>query len=216
VEQVKSSPGRANLAKALGLIAGAALFTGGFAIVRAVPTVLVIDEPLEPADLIYVLNGKVDVRAGHAAAVFNRALAPRVVLPLDVAEHLASEVPGWRSTTTLIVHGLRERGVPRECIELIAFGDGVEDTRDEARALRAFLINQPVRRIIVVTTDYHTRRAKLVLEQELAQLPVEIQMSAATDSAVTPANWWRSRRGVRAYFGEMAKLLVVSLGADRE
>ncbi|CAN5807482.1 hypothetical protein BH23GEM6_BH23GEM6_20180 [soil metagenome] len=206
-----SSTGCRRHAGVLAVLAGAVFSIGTYAATRVLPAAIVIDDLLEPADFIYVLNGKAEVRSRHAATVFGRGLAPLVVLPLDVAAHLASEVHGWRTTTTIIVHGLQVRAVPRASIELIPFGDGVKNTRDEARALRKYLGTHPARRVIVVTTDYHTRRAKLVLEQELAPLEVEIRMAAATDSTITQANWWRSRAGLRTYFGELGKLAVVIL-----
>jgi uncharacterized SAM-binding protein YcdF (DUF218 family) len=213
-ETDRTPPRRAGVLTAVGFAAGGFILLLALWSVWALPERLVVDDPLESADFIYVLNGKITVRSRHAAFVYGEGTAPLVLIPLDTDGEKASGVPGWPSMTALIVRGMEEHGVPRQAIHLVPFPDGVTNTRDEARALRHYLETRPAQRIVVVTTDYHTARARLVLRQELGHLrrPPEIRMSAAPDPAVgAPRDWWRTAAGRRSYLSELVKLLVVRL-----
>ena len=69
-------------------------------------------------------------------------------------------------------------------------------------------MRQPARRVIVVTADYHTGRARRTLRQELRGLRVELCMAAAPDDrGITPHNWWERKEGILRYTTELVKQL---------
>jgi uncharacterized SAM-binding protein YcdF (DUF218 family) len=187
----------------------------GLVVPWVVTSLVVHDDELVAADLILVLNGKLRVRASHAARLYHAGLAPRIL----VAQTEASG-PGHGSThgvprSTAMAHLLALQGVPRSAVEIIPYRGGVVNTRDEARAIRQYLERQPARRVIVVTTDRHTGRARMVLRQELRGREVDLRISAAPDdNGITPTNWWRSRAGVYAYTGELLKQAGTVLQLD--
>jgi uncharacterized SAM-binding protein YcdF (DUF218 family) len=89
------------------------------------------------------------------------------------------------------------------------------NTRDEAQALNRYLKQHPARRIVVVTTDYHAKRAYWILQQELQAGP-EIRLALVPDdTGIGPANWWKTATGWRTYGGEYAKLVLASVRADQ-
>jgi uncharacterized SAM-binding protein YcdF (DUF218 family) len=103
-----------------------------------------------------------------------------------------------------ILQGL---GVPDSAITAIPFAGGVTSTQDEGRALKAYLEQHPARRIIVVTTVHHTRRARWTLQRELAGIKVDLQMAPAPDERFNASNWWQSEEGFVNYVNEYLRLL---------
>jgi uncharacterized SAM-binding protein YcdF (DUF218 family) len=167
---------------------------------------VVVDHPLERADFIYVLNGRISVRAEHAARVYHDGLAPRVLVARTSETFPARPHRPRLSVGDSIARYVVGRGVPAAVVTTIPFGAGVVNTRDEGRALRQQLELEPARRVIVVTTDYHTGRARRTLQQELRGLDVELLMSAApADDGITPRNWWASAAGISRYVREFVQ-----------
>lgn len=168
---------------------------------------IVIDQQLVPADYIFVLNGRIAVRGAYGAHVYNQQFAEHVL----IAESAAwGSKPGAlpAPVSELIVRKMVGLGVPRAAVQTLAVEGGVRSTRDEARALRNFLSKSPAERVIVVTSDYHTRRARLILRQELRGLDVRIYMASAPDNrGFAPTNWWQSGEGIRQYGSEYIKIV---------
>lgn len=66
----------------------------------------------------------------------------------------------------------------------------VENTRDEALAVAAFIRTKALRRIVIVTSPYHARRALAVFTSVLGS-GVQVGLFPATeDSPAQPARWW--------------------------
>lgn len=186
----------------LGLVTGALLMVRPASVYGVITGIVVVDDPLRPSDMIYVLNGRVGTRAAEAAEVFHGGFAPNI--RLAHTREMARRPD--RPLSELIAAEIVERNVPGEAVSIVPYPGGVVDTRDEARALRSYLEANPARRVIVVTTDHHTGRARRVLRQELRGLDVELLMSAAPDDrALTPENWWQTEFGRRVYGEELLK-----------
>ena len=83
-------------------------------------------------------------------------------------------------------------------------------TEEEAQALLPEIEKFHARTVIVVTSDYHTRRALRVLH---AQWPgIEIHMVAAADEFFSPYGWWHTREGRKTFFLEWTKTFTSLVG----
>ena len=192
---------------------------GAIAFLVAIPPlvtrVVVQDDRLGPTDAIYVLNGHVTDRAAEAAKVYRDGHASRVLVALT--RETTPHRPGRpsRPLSHSMARHIIAAGVPASAVTIIPFPGGVVDTRDEALALENYLATRPWRRIIVVTSDYHTGRARRTLQRELGDHDIEFLMAAAPDTdGVDPEDWWRSRAGIYRYLGEFAKQIAVVLGVS--
>ena len=159
---------------------------------------LTVDDDLARAEFIYLLGGDAHIRPVHAARLFRQELAPRVVIT-GAGEQPDSSHP--------VVQLLRMEGVPVSAVTTLPLPIGDTSTQDEGRALRQYLEENPAERIIVVTSPYHTRRARWTLRRELKGVPVELRMSAAPDPRFDASNWWQNEEGFVAYFTEALKFV---------
>lgn len=176
-------------------------------VMTGVAEMVIVREPLSRADYIVVLNGRVDSRAFRAADAYLHGFAPRILIA-EVAERSISRrgEPPTEHLHERIGLSLQELGVRPTAIEYMSFPQGAMNTRDEARALREFLLRNPARRVIVVTSDYHTLRARMILRQELRGMDVELKMAPARTDDVQPGDWWKTESGRRVYGTEFLKL----------
>jgi uncharacterized SAM-binding protein YcdF (DUF218 family) len=155
-----------------------------------------------PADYLLVLNGRVESRAFSGAAAWHEGVAPRVLIAeVAMLPERPLRIHEW------IADAMARHGVPRSAISFLPYPGGVANTRDEGRALRAFLEMNGAPRVVVVTANYHARRAQVILRQELRGMPIDLQVVGGPDvSGVQHDNWWKSGEGVRLYLGEYLKL----------
>ena len=157
---------------------------------------LVVEDPLEKSDAIIVLsddNFYAD-RATRAAELFRQDLAPVVVAS-------GIRLRPNAGIAELMTHDLIERGVPKE--HIIPFPQDADSTREEAEALRKLVQEKRWKSVIVVTSNYHTRRAKYIFKRVLGG-GVVVRFASARDGDFDPAHWYEHRRSVRRFVHEVA------------
>lgn len=76
-----------------------------------------------------------------------------------------------------------------------------EESREAIRCLR----EAGARRVLLVTSDYHTRRALSVFATRHPDL--QWSVAAATDSTIFGRQWWRRREWAKVTLGEWERLV---------
>lgn len=182
------------------------LFALRVPILVGVARVVEVHEPPLRSDLIFLLGGDARMagRAQHAASLYHRGFAPRVVVARS-EDPPAALLGLYPNDADVNVGILREAGVPDSAILMITAPGGATSTVDEGRLLRWYFRRHPAERVLLVTTEYHTRRARWAIRRGLDGLPVEIRVSGARDPRFYAGNWWRSEEGLLAYFAEYVK-----------
>lgn len=167
-------------------------------ILRGVAHGWIVDEPLEKAQAIVVLGG--DSRAGdrvrYAVSLYKDGWAPRLVLS-------GAPIRTYFNETELMAREARELGVPAD--HLILAPTGASSTLEEALKLRPVLAEHNFRKVIVVTSNFHTRRAKQIFLGVYRPRGTIVRVSAAPDQGFDPAAWWRTREGRKLLFLELLK-----------
>jgi uncharacterized SAM-binding protein YcdF (DUF218 family) len=154
------------------------------------------------ADIIVVLGGD---SYGHrilkAAELVKQGFAPRV---------LVSGPPGFYGfhENDLAIPFAVKHGYPAEWF--VPFPHLGHSTDEEARAILAELRARRVHRMILVTSDFHSRRA-LRTFRGLGP-DIEMGMVTAPDEFFTADGWWRSREGRKTFFMEWSKTFASLVG----
>jgi uncharacterized SAM-binding protein YcdF (DUF218 family) len=108
--------------------------------------------------------------------------------------------------TDISVAVMEKLGVPADKIIILPFSGGVTSTFDEASAVRQYVAAHQTRRIILVTSAFHTRRARWTFEKVLAGLPVTLEMVAVPYAGFDQTNWWKNETGLITLYNEYIKL----------
>ena len=160
----------------------------------------IVDESPLPADAIVILgddNYNAD-RAASAAQLYEGGWAPRIVAS-------GRYLRPYASIAELEEHDLADRGVPHAAI--VRFAHRAENTKDEAAALAQLFSSRGWERILLVTSNYHTRRSQFLAEREFPAGTV-LRVIAAPDSDYDPHTWWRSRNGLKIFSHECVGIVV--------
>jgi uncharacterized SAM-binding protein YcdF (DUF218 family) len=169
-------------------------------LLRAAGRFWIVDEAPVPSDAIIVLgddNYSSD-RAARAAELYRGRWAPVVVAS-------GRFLRPYASIAELIEHDLKSDGVPQQAI--IRFTNRADSTREEAEGLAQLIKQKRWKHILLVTSNYHTRRARYIARR-VYPAGIEICVSAAADSEFNPQDWWQHRRSVKLFFHETVGMVV--------
>jgi uncharacterized SAM-binding protein YcdF (DUF218 family) len=184
---------------------GLPVYVYRFQLLSELARLLIVNDSLQPADIIFVLNGDVNSRPFLAAQLFKQALAPRIVIS-QVEDSPAVSIGLYPNETDVAVQVMQKLDVPAEAITVIPVKGGVTSTRDEAVMLRRYIAEHQLKRVIVVTSALHTRRARWIVAKELAGSGAALQMAAAPEWQFDETNWWQEERGLISLTNEYIKL----------
>jgi hypothetical protein len=157
---------------------------------------LVVDAP-RPSDLIVVLAGETDRRPARALELLAQHYAPRVLLDvpaeariydftqLELAEKYTKSLPQAEAIRICPIRGL--------------------STRDESHDVKQCLAREQGSRVLIVTSDFHTRRALSIFRHEVRGKSFSI--AAAYDDAQFGRRWWIHRQWAKTLIDEWLRLL---------
>lgn len=171
------------------------LIVGGLLATQAA-RYLVVDRP-EKSDVIVVLAGETSRRPTRALELLRAGMAPRIVLDAEAGERVFDQT--LTEIAQRYVNGLPEANVISVCG--IDGRSTAGETRDVARCL------QPLgaHRVLLVTSDYHSRRALAIFSHRLPQY--QWSMATAHNPAGFGDAWWTHREWAKTTFDEWTKLV---------
>jgi uncharacterized SAM-binding protein YcdF (DUF218 family) len=171
---------------------------------------LILKSAVPPsADAIIVMSGSsaLKERTHLAAQLFNEGRAPRVVLTND------GQQGGWSNerernpySFELATDELVSLGVPSHNINVLRAQ--VTSTYDEVVELRDWARRTNLSSLLVVTSEYHSRRANWTFKQVFnQQSPApNVVVVAPAQQLLTPSTWWCHKKGWQSVAGEYVKL----------
>jgi len=172
--------------------------------------ILIVKAEMPSADAIVVLSGSSTYieRANWAAKLYREGRAPLIVLTDD------GLIGGWDNREDRNPHyyemsarRLQQQGVPADRIQLapgVALG-----TYEESVLVRDYASARNLKRVLVVTSGYHSRRALWSMRRACEGSGIQVGIDSAPPGWQTPSPWlWWSRRwGWKVVGGEYVKMV---------
>jgi uncharacterized SAM-binding protein YcdF (DUF218 family) len=169
-------------------------------ILRFVAESWIVEDPLGKADALVVLsddNFYAD-RATRAAELLREGKAPLIVAS-------GRRLRPNASIAELMEHDLIERGVPKD--KIVRLPQDADSTKEEAETVLKFAKERRWRSVIVVTSNYHTRRARYIFRRVFPQ-GIAISIASARDGDFDPQHWWEKRKSTKRLTREFAGMIV--------
>ncbi|MBI2479432.1 MAG: YdcF family protein [Planctomycetia bacterium] len=158
-----------------------------------------IGEAPRRTDYVMLLNGEPHTRPFVAAELFQQGFCDEIL----IAE--VEPVHGREAAHETGRHVLTHVGVPDERIHILS--PQITSTFGEAENLTAFLDQHPQATVTLVTSNYHTRRARWAMRKTMGVHFDRAYFVSAPTEGFSPANWWKSETGLATYTSEYCKLL---------
>jgi uncharacterized SAM-binding protein YcdF (DUF218 family) len=160
---------------------------------------LVVQDPLDRADVIIVLSGgRGDERVRQAAELYQQGYAPLVLLS-------GGEEMAGISVPEVLKRQAMALGVPADA--LLSEPDSTS-TAEQARYLRPLLEPRGMRRAIVVTSSYHTRRTRRLFRKAFEGSGIEIRVYPVQRDVWKPEGWWTREQDTETLVLEYVKLVL--------
>jgi uncharacterized SAM-binding protein YcdF (DUF218 family) len=156
---------------------------------------LVVDDP-QRSDAIVVLAGETSVRPAHAVELLRQGVAPRVFIDVETRTQVYDQrlIDIAQKYVNDLAEGTRVSVCP------IAGLSTVAEAKDVGRCLQPL----DAHRILIVTSDFHSRRAQMILRHRLPQYQVNV--AAARNPVDFGAAWWTKREWAKNTFDEWLKI----------
>jgi hypothetical protein len=189
---IKNWTARGRVPLAIGCVSALLLVT--FALTAG--RILVVDDP-QPSDLILVLAGETDHRPARALELLRRGYGKRVLIDvptddkiyevseLDLAQRYIRDLPESASVSICPIRSLST----------------IDETQDVEKCLTA----QDGARILIVTSDFHTRRALSIFRHELRGKSFSV--AATRDSREFGSRWWTHRQWAKTCSAEWVRTI---------
>jgi hypothetical protein len=175
------------LALLAGLSAMAAAKAGSF---------LIVDAP-RPSDAILVLAGETDRRPQCALELRSQGYGKRIVL----------DVPNNAKLYEFTQIALAQKYIqdlPQAASVSICPIDGLS-TKDESKDAEKCLQREGAKSVLIVTSDFHTRRALAIFRREFPGQ--QYSVGAARNDVEFGSRWWMHRQWAKTFVDEWLRLI---------
>lgn len=186
-----------------------------FSFIMLTPRVLSIDDiegcsgpdqtnsRCQPADVIVAISGgDTDARAREAIALYKQGWAPMIIF-----SGAAEDKQGISNAAAMAAQAVGAR-VPESAILL---DEASINTADNASQVRPIVEQRGFKRVMLVTSPYHQRRASIEFERRVGDIATVINHPTVSDRYWNADRWWTSPLGLWLGVSELVKVIVVSI-----
>lgn len=177
-------------------------------VLRAAGQVLVVSEPVSPADIIVLAPDSAGAGALQAADLVHSGIATRVAVFTDPPsgedlEFIRRGLP-YEDLAARQIRQLGWLGVTN--VEKIPRDEA--GTGGEGQVLAPWCDEQQLRSVVFVASRDHSRRIRRVLNRDMKGHAVRVTVQAERYSNFDPDRWWETRTGIRTEIIELEKLVL--------
>jgi uncharacterized SAM-binding protein YcdF (DUF218 family) len=117
----------------------------------------------------------------------------------------------WGQSLPSLARAYLQKQYGKEIADRFEFcetGPSVDSTEQEAQAIMPCIRKRQWQSIVVVTSNFHSRRAGMIWRRtwKQAKSRIEIRVDGVADPSFSPNGWWRHRLYAKTWFLESIKL----------
>jgi uncharacterized SAM-binding protein YcdF (DUF218 family) len=159
---------------------------------------LTLTQPPKQSDAIIVLSGG-QGRVEKAVELYKAGYAPYIIL--SNAKEITSRSGDMIQTALNL-------GIPQD---VIYNEDAAESTYQNAEFTLSIMKEQNFKSAIVVSSDFHMRRVKLLFDRVYKKSDIELTY-VGSDSGYNAKRWWSDRKSRETTFNEYVKMIGNTFG----
>lgn len=177
-------------------------------VLRAIGAVLIDQDHHLRGDVLYVLGGAPFDRGTHAAKLMEQGVAPIAYCTgSGVSQSYKAE---GRSITEadLTREAAVRAGASATAVLPFRFGTS---TFEEAQGILRHAVGTQADTLIILSTDFHTRRVRAVFEERFKGSGIHVLIASAPSTEYSTDRWWTSEQGLLMVNNEYVKTLFYAL-----
>lgn len=165
----------------------------------AIGHTLRVEDPLERVDAIIAISGDTGPRVRAAVALWNEGYAETLIFSGGARD------PESPSSGELMKRQAVAMGVP---VEAILVEPESATTDQNAERVAVLMKEQGLTSAILVTSEFHQRRASLHFTREFERQGLTFRNRPADDPTWDPTLWWTDRGSRTVTLVELAKIAI--------
>lgn len=189
------------------VVLGAIIYPFRFAILGELGERLIHQDRLTHANALCILGAGTYERCKEGATIWRKNIVGKIIVTGGNNSPSARVLmPDMNLTyADLSSIGLRKMGVDSAHIMVVAKGNS---TFEEVEVLYAIAQKEKYRKIVVLTSAFHTMRTYKILQKRFKGSGIDFVVIGAAPEEYTLAKWWESEEGTMFVFTEYCKILV--------
>ena len=171
-------------------------------VLRLFATALIHEDSLTRADVMVVLSGGGFDRGNEASKLYHAGYAPKIIC---TGGNPVMELKVFGIDTLecdMTAANLRRLLVPDSAI--IQLREGTS-TKEEALLIASYCKRHSYRKVIIVSSLLHTRRARATIGRQLRPYGIKLMMHGAPSSRFDEMHWWQTEDGLITINNEWLK-----------
>lgn len=179
------------------------LFLAKAPILRAVGNYLIVEDTPQSVDAAFILSGSVVERTLEAIRIYKNE-APILIC---MGETISPDLEAFgikRTDAELARDALLRQGVDSSDIRLLKRGTS---TFEESEEILGYAFAEEFKRIMIVSSKFHTRRIQKVFRKKFREKGIEIVIRGAEPLKYKTDTWWQEESGMIFVNNEYLKLL---------
>lgn len=171
-------------------------------LLRILGEALIVQDPVLPADAIVAIGGDhKPSRVRKSVDLYSRGYAPIVVISGGTRVKEGSD---WIIEAELMRHQARNRGISDQNILLETQST---TTVENASYVAKMCRDHGFRRILLVTSPFHSRRARMIF-RDMMEPSINVLVQPALDPGFCVSCWWQESDMRFVVLSEYAKLAL--------
>lgn len=179
-----------------------------FSILKMAGNFLIREDELNQVDATFVLSGGSYERAKEAANIYNRGNTPLIIATGGMESPVLKAASMRMVDAELTRKALMKMGVPDSIIRILPRGTS---TFEESEEILGYSENSDFKRIIVVSSKFHTRRVKSVFDKKFKKMGIDVLVRGAPPENYDVDEWWKHEEGLIFVNNEYVKMFYYML-----
>ncbi len=161
---------------------------------------LVVKNEIIKSDVIIVISGGHGERVKHAVHLFQKHYADTLIISgCPGKENLNEAVPMRDLAVSL--------GVPSGNIILDVLKEHGLGTGEQAVSIRELMKQHHFENGILVTSNFHTRRAAFIFKRAFKNLNINFSVAHPEEESFNPNQWWKTKKNFTIALSEFVKFV---------
>lgn len=178
------------------------LFLLRFPIMRGMASCLISADEPENVDYCFIMGGGSLERGKHALKMYKEGFASYFVCTGENVPSILEAVGTKMTEAEATAFYLEKEGIPKENIIVI---NQSTSTLEEAKVIHRFCEEHGLKKIMLLSSLYHTSRMRSVFDNELEDSGIEYCLVGAPSIKYKEYEWWKTEEGLIAFNNEWMK-----------
>jgi len=167
-----------------------------------------IDE-LQKSDVIFVLGGSSFDRGNAAAELYKAGYASKIVcLGKNIPFVFKAIDKNYSEAKVSKINIVRNNNVKKRDVDLLEIGTS---TKEESEAIAKYCAEKKLKRVILISDKFHTRRIRGIFEPLFDELETDLIIHGTSSTRYDEAEWWKKEEGLIMVNNEYVKLIYYGL-----